>query len=197
MTPLAHSLALVLASMAFGLTVSMPLSAPVDVSGSRDGLLLVLDRQSLPNPDFVWRDTVASGRAAFDTSKVWMADAAEFLRSEAAKLHCCLTDNFLEAAMLYKRAAELRLADDPSALRDLRLAAYFYYYSGQLKYAFNNMARVGAIARERGATRMAAQAFLEAAHIARKSGDIERARELLLSSEQLLLLLPQNTGREQ
>jgi hypothetical protein len=123
-----------------------------------------------------------------------VVDAVELLKSEAAKLHCCDTDDFLEAAMLYKRAAELRLVNDPAALDDLRLAAYFYYYGGQLDRAFNSMARVGVIARDRGATRMAGQAFLEAAHIAHKSGDINRARELLLISEDLL---PQDKNSEQ
>jgi hypothetical protein len=34
------------------------------------------------------------------------ASMADFLRSEAAKRHCCTTDKFLEGAEFYKRAAE-------------------------------------------------------------------------------------------
>ena len=184
MKTFAHNLALALASIALGLTMSIPLPAQTLRNG--DGWLLVLARDGVPNDNFVWKDTVQSVRGAVDYSGLPVVDAVEFLKSEAAKLHCCDTDDFLEAAMLYKRAAELRLANDPAALDDLRLAAYFYYYGGQLDRAFNSMARVGVIARDRGATRMAGQAFLEAAHIARKSGDINRARELLLISEELL-----------
>ena len=184
MKPVARKLALVVASIALGLTMSLPLSA--QALGNSDGRLLVLAKDGAPNDHLVWKDTVQSVRGAVDTRELPVVDAVEFLKSEAAKLHCCDTDDFLEAAMLYKRAAELRLVNDPAALDDLRLAAYFYYYGGQLDRAFNSMARVGVIARDRGATRMAGQAFLEAAHIARKSGDIGRARELLLISEELL-----------
>ena len=113
------------------------------------------------------------------------ASMADFLRSEAAKTHCCTTDKFLEGAILYKRAAEHGLEDDPAAIDDLRLAAYFFYYAGEFNRAFNAMARVGVIERDRGNRREAAQAFLEAAHIARWSGDLNRAREILLASQEL------------
>jgi hypothetical protein len=113
------------------------------------------------------------------------ASMADFLRSQAAKTHCCTTDKFLEGAILYKRAAEHGLEEDPAAIDDLRLAAYFFYYAGEFDRAFNAMARVGVIARDRGQKRVAAQAFLEAAHIARWSGDLERARELLVVSDQV------------
>ena len=117
------------------------------------------------------------------------ASMADFLRSEAAKTHCCTTDKFLEGAILYKRAAEHGLDGDSDnlevAVQDLRLAGYFFYYAGEFDRAFNAMARVGVIARDRGNRREAAQAFLEAAHIARWSGDLNRAREILLASQEL------------
>ncbi len=124
-------------------------------------------------------------RKATDLTVLPSASMADFLRSEAAKTHCCTTDKFLDGAILYKRAAEHGFADDPAAIDDLRLAAYFFYYAGEFDRAFNAMARVGVIARERGNRREAAQAFLEAAHIARWSGDLNRAREILLVSEEL------------
>lgn len=112
---------------------------------------------------------------------------ADFLRSEAAELHCCSTQKFLEAAILYKRAAEYGFTDDPgnleSPVEDLRLAGYFFYYAGEFDRAFSALARVGVIQRDSGNREAAAEAFLEAAHIARQSNDLQRARELLIVSE--------------
>ena len=124
-------------------------------------------------------------REATDITVLPSASMADFLRSEAAKTHCCTTDKFLDGAILYKRAAEHGLDDDPAAIDDLRLAAYFFYYAGEFDRAFNAMARVGVIERDRGNRREAAQAFLEAAHIARWSGDTQRARDILLASQEL------------
>ena len=122
---------------------------------------------------------------ATDITVLPSADMADFLRSEAANTHCCTTGKFLEGAILYKRAAEHGLEDDPSAIDDLRAAAYFFYYAGEFDRAFNAIARVGVIERDRGNRKQAAQAFLEAAHIARWSGDMQRAREILLASQEL------------
>ncbi len=122
---------------------------------------------------------------ATDITVLPSANMADFLRSEAAETHCCTTDKFLEGAILYKRAAEHGLEDDPAAIDDLRAAAYFFYYAGEFDRAFNAIARVGVIERDRGNRKEAAQAFLEAAHIARWSGDTQRAREILLASQEL------------
>jgi len=124
-------------------------------------------------------------REATDITVLPSASMADFLRSQAARTHCCTTDKFLDGAILYKRAAEHGLGEDPAAIDDLRLAAYFFYYAGEFDRAFNAMARVGVIERDRGNRREAAQAFLEAAHIARWSGDTQRAREILLASQEL------------
>ena len=128
-------------------------------------------------------------REARDITVVPSPSMADFLRSEAAKTHCCTTDKFLDGAILYRRAAEHGFDGDPnnveSAERDLRLAGYFFYYAGEFDRAFNAMARVGVIERDRDNRKEAAQAFLEAAHIARWSGDPQRAREILLASQEL------------
>ncbi len=117
------------------------------------------------------------------------ASMADFLRSEAAKTHCCTTEKFLEGAILYKRAAEHGFDGNPenldAAVRDLQLAGYLFYYAGEFDRAFNAVTRVGVIERDRGNRREAAQALLEAAHIARWSGDINRAQEILLASQEL------------
>ncbi len=124
-------------------------------------------------------------KVATDITVLPSADIADFLRSEAARTHCCTTDKFLDGAILYKRAAEHGLEDDLAAIDDLRAAAYFFYYAGEFDRAFNAIARVGVIERDRGNRKEAAQAFLEAAHIARWSGDMQRAREILLASQEL------------
>ena len=124
-------------------------------------------------------------KVATDITVLPSADMADFLRSEAARTHCCTTDKFLDGAILYKRAAEHGLEDDLAAIDDLRAAAYFFYYAGEFDRAFNAIARVGVIERDRGNRKEAAQAFLEAAHIARWSGDMQRAREILLASQEL------------
>ncbi len=114
---------------------------------------------------------------------------ADFLRSEASKTHCCTTEKLLEGAVLYKRAAEHGLDGNPenleTAIKDLRLAGYFFYYAGEFDRAFTAIARVGAIERDRGNRTEASQALLEAAHIARWNGDIQRARETLIASQEL------------
>ena len=122
-------------------------------------------------------------REATDITVLPSASMADFLRSEAGKTHCCRTDKFLDGAILYKRAAEHGLGEDPAAIDDLRLAAYFFYYAGEFDRAFNALARVGVIERDSGNRTEAAEAFLEAAHIARQRGDLQRARELLVISE--------------
>ena len=128
-------------------------------------------------------------RLAPDIPVVPPSAMSDFLRSEAAKTHCCLTEQFLEGAILYKRAAEHGLDGNPdnedAAIQDLRLAGYFFYYAGEFDRAFNAIARVGVIERDRGNRKEAAQALLEAAHIARWNGDMQRARETLIASQEL------------
>jgi tetratricopeptide (TPR) repeat protein len=128
-------------------------------------------------------------RRASDITLLPSSSMADFLRSEAAKTHCCTTEKFLEGAVLYKRAAEHGFDGNPenleTAIDDLRLAAYFFYYAGEFDRAFNAIARVGVIERDRGNRKEAAQALLEAAHVARWSGDTQRARELLIASQEL------------
>jgi len=128
-------------------------------------------------------------REAANITAVSAPGMADFLRSEAAKMHCCATEQFLEGAILYKRAAEHGLSGNTesweTAVDDLRLAGYFFYYAGEFDRAFNALARVGVIERDIGDREAAAQAFLEAAHIARQSGDLQRARELLVVSEKV------------
>ncbi|MEE9577653.1 MAG: hypothetical protein V3W35_09590 [Gemmatimonadota bacterium] len=127
-------------------------------------------------------------REAADITEVSAAPGmAEFLRSQAAQRHCCKTEEFLQGAILYKRAAEHGLDGNSenleAAVEDLRLAGYFFYYAGEFDRAFNALARVGVIERDSGNRTEAAEAFLEAAHIARQRGDLQRARELLVISE--------------
>jgi len=128
-------------------------------------------------------------KEATDITVLPSPSMADFLRSEATKTHCCTSENFLEGAELYKRAAEHGFDGNPDNLEtgidDLRAAAYFFYYAGEFDRAFNAIARVGVIERDRGNRKQAAQAFLEAAHIARWSGDMQRAREILLASQEL------------
>lgn len=128
-------------------------------------------------------------REPTDITVLPSASMADFLRSEAAKRHCCTTDKFLEGAEFYKRAAEHGFDGNPDSLEaavsDLRLAGYFFYYAGEFDRAFSAVARVGVIERDRGNKREAAQALLEAAHIARWNGDMQRARETLIASQEL------------
>lgn len=128
-------------------------------------------------------------REAADLTESSAPGMADFLRSEAAKMHCCTTEQFLDGAILYKRAAEHGLSGNnersETAVEDLRLAGYFFFYAGEFDRAFNALARVGVIERDWGNKDASAKAFLEAAHIARQSGDLQRARELLLASHEL------------
>jgi hypothetical protein len=123
--------------------------------------------------------------ASPDTTDVPSPSVSNFLKSEAAKLHCCTTDKFLDAAALYERAAEDLPREAPEVVENLRLAAYFLYYGGKLDRARATMVRAGDFARKQGSTRVAAQAYVEAAHIAHHNEDDYSARKLLLRSQEL------------
>ncbi len=105
---------------------------------------------------------------------------AEFLSSDAARLHCCAPESARDAAGLHQRAADSLSTKDPAVLENLRLAAYFLYFAGDPTRARLTMMRVGDIAQAQGATRLALQAYLEAAHMAFSRAGPKGPRDSLL-----------------
>ena len=55
-------------------------------------------------------------KEATDITVLPSPSMADFLRSEATKTHCCTSENFLEGAELYKRAAEHGFDGNPDNL---------------------------------------------------------------------------------
>jgi hypothetical protein len=88
------------------------------------------------------------------------------------------------AAILYRRAAELR-TDDPAAARDFRMAGLLSFYAGREGDAARDLARAGEVALEWGDVAEAAHSFLDAAWVADRDGHGSRALELAHRAERL------------
>jgi hypothetical protein len=93
-----------------------------------------------------------------------------------------------KAADLFREAASLRPAGDPTALRDLVQAARFSFYSGKHERALKDFAAAAETALRFGDVFSAAESFLDAAWVAQQVRDgtqaahfAGRARELSAS----------------
>ena len=94
-----------------------------------------------------------------------------------------------EAASLFREASRLRPANDPVGLMNLRTAGAIYGTMGELTRARRTMLELADRATEFGEVATAANALIDAAHVAVKLRDLqavrgyyERAQRLALSS---------------
>ena len=96
-----------------------------------------------------------------------------------------------DAAKLYVRAAEIRVAGDPQRIMDLMMASRMSYYDGSTTRAWEIMERAAEEALAAGDVVNAAHAFVDASFLAKEAGANTRVIELarraqLLTSSPLL-----------
>ena len=85
---------------------------------------------------------------------------------------------WMEAASLYRRAAELRGSSDAASATDLRLAGYLYFYRGRADAAVTTLTEAGEAFLALGDVQGAAGAFIDGAWVAAKSDMPEEASAL-------------------
>lgn len=105
-------------------------------------------------------------------------DEIEEIEARAFK-HLKDADSWNRAASLFRRAAGLRPAGDPHAVRDLLRAGRLAFYEGHERQAVGDFEGAGERALERGDVIAAANAFADAAWVARANRDDARAAALL------------------
>jgi len=95
---------------------------------------------------------------------------------------------YADAAKLYLRAAEIRVAGDPQRITDLMMASRLSYYTGNATRAWEIMERAGEEALAAGDVISAANAFVDASFLAKAAGartpviELARRAQLLTSS---------------
>jgi hypothetical protein len=102
---------------------------------------------------------------------------AQTLEARAQSLHD-EPGRWTEAARLYREAAELREDEDEGKLQSLRMAAWMAHYAGRDREALENAEAAGRLALRRGDLVEAGEALADAAHLARATGQPERAAAL-------------------
>ena len=100
-----------------------------------------------------------------------------------------------KAARLLKKSAELRTADDPARALAFRNAGRIFVYVGDYSSAQRALEAAGDAAAERGAVAEAADAYLDAAHVAVLRRDDAGARQLIRRGA-LLARSPHLTSQE-
>lgn len=93
-------------------------------------------------------------------------------RAEALKDR---VDRRARAAQLYRQAADLRPADDPRRVTNLRHAARMNFYAGRVEAAIRDAHDASQAALRQGDLMEAAHAYLDAAWLAAGEGQVERA----------------------
>src|SRR5688572_27389323 len=119
---------------------------------------------------------------------------ADQLREEA-KLYYSKVTTLRKAAVLHEREAAARVESDPLKFAALDLAARLYAYAGDPARGTALMEQAARGALTRGDVKRAAHALLDAAFLALKVRDGERARELTHQAD-LLALSPLLTPDE-
>lgn len=107
----------------------------------------------------------------------------EALRAEATQ-RAESRDGFLQASLLFRRAADLRGAH-PDAVADRLAAARLAWYAGREGDAIHDLDRAAETALEWGDVMTAASAWLDAAWVAWKDGDSEKALDYATRAERL------------
>lgn len=111
---------------------------------------------------------------------------ADKLREEA-KLYYTKVSTLRKAAGLHEREAGARVESDPLKFEALDLAARLYAYAGDNARGTALMEQAARGALTRGDVKRAAHAFLDAAFLALRVRDGERARELTHQADLLAL----------
>ncbi len=90
-----------------------------------------------------------------------------------------------EAARLFLKAADTRELGDPIRTRDISMAARLSFYRGDVERARTLMERAADEAASTGDVMQAAATYLDAAFLARESGDGENVTRLARKAEML------------
>ncbi len=87
-------------------------------------------------------------------------------------------DRYADAARLHVRAAELRPVGDPMHIRDLAMAGRLFFYAGKKAEALDAMESGATAALSAGDILSAANAFVDASHLAAAVGRMQDAARL-------------------
>lgn len=113
----------------------------------------------------------------------WAIKRAERMESEAESL-ADQRDEWKKAAWLYREAASLRPQGDPEAVDDLEWAARLAYYTRDVRQSLEDLELAGERAMEGGDVFTAANLLLDAAWVANRLDQSDRARQLVLRAEE-------------
>lgn len=143
---------------------------------------------SIPSAALAFSLALGAASAGAQTTAEVKVSEVEALEADA---HAYLGDleAWDRAARLFRRAADLRPEGDPAATEDLMYAARLSYYEGHERQAVRDFEAAGRRALAMGDVIVAANAFTDAAWIAKHRGYDERALALL-SRAQLLSRSP-------
>ena len=125
-------------------------------------------------------------RAKLPSIEVLPNPAADKLQSEAEALYA-VPGRLRKAANLHEQEAKARTIADVRHVEALARAAQLYFYAGDAWRSRELMEKAARTALQRGDVLRAAHAFLDAAYIAVKGRDGERALELTHQAELLSL----------
>ena len=148
------------------------------------------------NRNFAWsRPAMAALLVAASATTLSAQSTAQVPADEINAIEMRATDNLKDpgrwdrAASLLRRAADLRPAGDPQAVRNLIKAARISFYDGDETQALRDFEAAGQRAMAMGDVIVAANAFTDAAWVANGRGLGARAHDLL-NRAQLLATSP-------
>ena len=107
----------------------------------------------------------------------WSIDRAVGMEAEAKGL-ADQKDQWEKAAWLYRSAASLRPAGDLEAVQDLQMAGKLAWYTQDERQALTDLENAAERAMEGGDVFTAANLLIDAAWVASRTGDHQRARDL-------------------
>jgi hypothetical protein len=124
--------------------------------------------------------------AVLTPAALWGQSTSEATRLEADALSLSESPSDLgKAADLFRQAAGLRPAGDPTAVKDLIQAGRFSFYSGKRDRALKDFAAAAETALRFGDVLAAAESFLDAAWVAMQVSDGAQALHYAVRARQL------------
>lgn len=143
------------------------------------GLMLAAGLTAMTQPA-----RVVAQEFAFVRSEPVDVERAEQLEAKAHALYHN-TSKYADAAKLHEQAADLRGPADPMRVKDLQMAARLYHYSGREVKAQAVMERAAEEALASGDIITAANAYLDASHLAQYQKRTEDVVRLARKAEML------------
>lgn len=119
----------------------------------------------------------AQTQLAMSTRSSGPIEKAEELERQAEALYT-QPDRYADAARLHMRAVELRPVGDPERIRGLAMAGRLFFYAGKVEDALGAMEQGATAALSAGDVLNAANAFVDASHLAGQLGRVQDAERL-------------------